>query len=354
MAATKAEAVHTHVKQEVPSPEPEPKPPTKRPRRIKTDDISQIKPDTTPDPPFKSKQTPSTVSLQARKLKLYTQHNHQSPFPTFPHPTPEECNLALRILTSLHGPHTRPSQPIASPTVAGCGASPSVLDALVRTILSQNTSSANSSRAYRSLVQTYGTTTTTKTKTITKTSPTLQWPAIVSAGQPVLEAAIRSGGLARVKSRVILALLDQVHARHGIYSLDHLHQAASADEAMSELLSFKGVGPKTASCVLLFCLGRESFAVDTHVWRITGLLGWRPEGATRDETHLHLDVRIPDECKYGLHVLMVTHGRKCAQCKAGGGRRPGKEAVGGCPLQEAFPVSGEDGGENGDGDGGKG
>jgi 3-methyladenine DNA glycosylase/8-oxoguanine DNA glycosylase len=45
-------------------------------------------------------------------------------------------------------------------------------------------------------------------------------------------------------------------------SLDDLH-AASDEDAMRTLVSFDGVGPKTASCVLLFCLGRESFAVDT-------------------------------------------------------------------------------------------
>jgi endonuclease III len=99
---------------------------------------------------------------------------------------------------------------------------------------------------------------------------------------------------------------------------------------MSEMLSFQGVGPKTASCVLLFCLQRESFAVDTHVWRISGLLGWRPKEASRDDTHAHLDVRIPDEDKYGLHILMVTHGKKCDECRAGG------KNLGKCELRMAF------------------
>ena len=46
----------------------------------------------------------------------------------------------------------------------------------------------------------------------------------------------------------------------------------------SELVKYKGVGPKTASCVLLFCLKRESFAVDTHIFRITKKIGWIPQG----------------------------------------------------------------------------
>ena len=102
---------------------------------------------------------------------------------------------------------------------------------------------------------------------------------------------------------------------------------------MRELISFKGVGPKTASCVLLFCVGRDSFAVDTHVHRLTGMLGWRPGTASRDETFAHLDVRIPDELKYGLHVLFVEHGRKCPECKAGG------KVLGKCELRKAFKRS---------------
>jgi endonuclease III len=90
------------------------------------------------------------------------------------------------------------------------------------------------------------------------------------------------------------------------------------------------VGPKTASCVLLFCLQREDFAVDTHVYRITGLLGWRPKAASREETYAHLNVRVPDEDKYGLHILLVGHGKKCDECRAGG------KSIGKCELRKAF------------------
>src|SRR5690606_17659285 len=131
------------------------------------------------------------------------------------------------------------------------------------------------------------------------------------------------------KSKVIMNILSQAKEKYGRYSLDHLFDASN-EEAMQELIGLKGVGPKTASCVLLFCLRRETFAVDTHVWRITGFLGWRPEKASRDETHAHLDAMIPDEEKYGLHVLLVTHGRLCQECKAGG------KKTGECELRRAF------------------
>lgn len=155
------------------------------------------------------------------------------------------------------------------------------------------------------------------------------WEEIVQGGQEKLQEAIKCGGLSQVKSRVILKILGQVYDKYGVYSLDHLHAAETGD-AMQELLSFDGVGPKTASCVLLFCLGREDFAVDTHVWRITGLLGWRPTKASREQTYFHLNKRIPDEDKYGLHILLVTHGKRCAECKAGG------RVTGACELRKAF------------------
>lgn len=155
------------------------------------------------------------------------------------------------------------------------------------------------------------------------------WASIVEGGEAKLQEAIKCGGLSAVKSRVIISILRQVYQKYGTYSLDHLHDAETED-AYKEMLAFQGVGPKTASCVLLFCLRRESFAVDTHVWRIAGLLGWRPKEAGREATQAHLEVRIPPEDKYGLHVLMVTHGRRCEECKAGG------KNIGKCELRKAF------------------
>lgn len=276
--------------------------------------------------------TPSKPSLASRKLKSHTASSTHplGPFPSFPQPTPSAAALAHEILARQHGPRLRPASVVADPTRAGCGDSPSVLDALVRTILSQNTSDTNSTRAKLSMDRAYGSSDA--------------WDQIAAGGQAKLEEAIRCGGLSQVKSKVILKILDQAMDKYGAYSLDHLHEA-STEDAMAEMLSFDGVGPKTASCVLLFCLQRDDFAVDTHVHRITGLLGWRPKTANREQTYAHLNRRIPDEHKYGLHILLVTHGKKCAECKAGG-RSAGK-----CELRRAFrdgapqeePVDGKDG-----------
>jgi endonuclease-3 len=69
-------------------------------------------------------------------------------------------------------------------------------------------------------------------------------------------------------------------------SLDYLWTLDTAS-AKAEIVRFKGVGPKTAACVLLFAMRRPEFPVDTHVWKIALKLGWVPASATR-ETTCHL------------------------------------------------------------------
>lgn len=320
-------------------------PPPKPPKRVKKEEVDDDDGESLvrSPPNTKSAESTSTSVLESKKLKEYAQYASRSPFPTFAHPSPAETRLAHRILSDLHGERTRPELgDIKAPTNrAGCGESPSVLDALVRTILSQNTSDTNAALAKQGLDAAYGYSSsiamTTTSKRCKKEEEEKEdddggdtvWHRIARGGPTKLESAIRRGGLAGTKSRAILQILDQVRQRHGVYSLDHLFDASDED-AMRELLSFRGVGHKTASCVLLFCLRRESFAVDTHVWRISGLLGWRPARATRDETYAHLNARIPDGEKYGLHVLMVRHGKVCEECKAGG------KNLGKCELRKAF------------------
>lgn len=140
--------------------------------------------------------------------------------------------------------------------------------------------------------------------------------------------SIKHGGLANKKAKTIQDVLVAIKAKHGVYSLQHLaSKDMSDDEAMKELVGYDGVGPKTASCVLLFCLGRDSFAVDTHIYRLSKVLGWVPQKADRVLAQAHLDLRVPDELKYGLHVLLIQHGRACSGCKKATGGK------GGCVLK---------------------
>lgn len=265
---------------------------------------------------------------KAKKLKLLASHSLSSPFPDYPHPTAEEA-LEVHSILSVEHPHIAKEQSLPKNdknAARTCGSVPNVLESLIGTILSQNTSGKNSTAAKRSLDVNFGRN---------------NFAAIAEALKEDVVEAIKSGGLANKKAGVIQKVLKEVRERHGSYSLQHLAgivegdvrgkakdagHAVSDEEAMQELVSYDGVGPKTASCVLLFCLGRASFPVDTHVYRLSKLLGWVPAKADRVTAQAHLDLKIPHELKYGLHVLMVAHGRRCKGCKTSGSRAA-------CPLR---------------------
>ncbi|KAK7685509.1 hypothetical protein QCA50_011374 [Cerrena zonata] len=251
---------------------------------------------------------------KAKKLKLLASHSLASPFPDYTRPTRSETFQVHDLLSRNHPSITtkRKAPSVANNSAKTCGSVPNVLESLIGTILSQNTAGRNSTAAKRSLDETFGKN---------------NFEAIATAPRAEVVEAIRRGGLANKKAGVIQTVLKEVKDRYGEYSLQHLagimeqntevsetkdksRSSISNEEAMSELISFEGVGPKTASCVLLFCLGRSSFPVDTHVFRLARLLGWVPLKADRVTAQAHLDLTIPDELKYGLHVLMVSHGKR--------------------------------------------
>lgn len=239
-----------------------------------------------------------------------------SPFPDFAHPSATQCAQATQALRQLHGTPKRKSVglPAACDEAAGCGDVPHVLDALVQTILSQNTTNANSTRAMQMLQRRFGG----------------NWQRVWQAPLQQVSQAIACGGLGTIKAQRIKKILDTTLAERGTFSLDHLH-TLSDEMAHKALMLFDGVGPKTASCVLLFCLGRDSFAVDTHVFRIAKLLGWIPKSASREQAYLHLDARVPQPLKYDLHVLLVRHGKCCVRCAPN--NRPQFAPKGPCPLE---------------------
>ncbi|KAL8655536.1 MAG: hypothetical protein Q9226_003013 [Calogaya cf. arnoldii] len=289
-----------------------------------------------------------------QKLNPYGLTPGTSPFPYWPHPTPEECQQVNDLLSSIHGTVKAPETiPEPSATVAGCGEVPSVLDALIRTLLSAATSGRNSSRAFQGLIEEYG----RKRTGIGKGS--VDWDAVRESDVSRVFNAIKSGGLADVKSKKIKLILDMVleenqARRHALVkagetanaeksptiepkgakdesdeankieregadeealTLDYLHTMPS-QESFNHMLKYPGIGVKTASCVTMFCLRRPSFAVDTHVFRLCQWLGWVPEKANRDTTFMHCEVMVPDKLKYSLHQLLIQHGKKCGRCRA--------------------------------------
>ncbi len=179
---------------------------------------------------------------------------------------------------------------------------------LVRTILSQSTTAANSSRAFEELLRRFPT-----------------WDALAQAPVGQIARAIRSGGLAKQKAPRIRAIIRQIVDEHGSATLDFLDRM-TVEQATDYLLRFDGVGPKTAACVLLFSLGKPVFPVDTHVRRIAERLGWVPPGLSDARIHEILGKAVPAKLRYRLHINMVTHGRRV--CRA---QKPDCSA---CPLTD--------------------
>lgn len=205
-------------------------------------------------------------------------------------PSPDSAKHILQLLRSFY------HSPLSTATHPKTKLRKAILDSLVATILSQATTNTNSSRAFKKL----------------KTRFT-SWESALEAGPEEIEACIACGGLAQAKSKVIHDILYKLKTEHKACSLEFIRDLPT-DEVKKVLCSFKGVGPKTASCVLMFAMDRPEFPVDTHVRRIAGRLGWMPPSSTPERTYERLNSCLPDDTKHELHVLLVEHGRKT--CKA--------------------------------------
>jgi endonuclease-3 len=95
------------------------------------------------------------------------------------------------------------------------------------------------------------------------------WEDVRDADVTAVIEAIRTAGLANQKGPRIQKILCQITAERGSLELDFLKEK-STEDVMSWLMQFNGVGPKTASIVLLFSLDKPAFPVDTHIQRVTG------------------------------------------------------------------------------------
>ena len=182
------------------------------------------------------------------------------------------------------------------------------LDELVSTILSQNTNDRNRDLAYNSL-----------------RAALPAWEQVRDADPKQVVDAIRIAGLANQKGPRIQAVLRQITAERGALDLSFLADL-STEEALAWLTRFNGVGPKTASIVLVFSLGKPAFPVDTHIYRVSGRIGLRPEKMSVEDAHGYLAAQFPP-AEYGpAHLNLIRLGREI--CHA---RKPNCPA---CPLRD--------------------
>ena len=184
---------------------------------------------------------------------------------------------------------------------------------LVETILSQNTSDTNSGRAFKSLLETFD-----------------NWESVVSADVERITDSIKRGGLANIKAERIQAVLRRIWEERGSFDLAFL-RGRPIPEAKAWLMRLPGVGPKTASCVLLFALGMPALPVDTHVFRVSWRLGLIDRRSSTEEAHELLERLIPEQQVYAFHMQMVQHGRRVCRARNPLCRR--------CVLEEICPSS---------------
>lgn len=146
--------------------------------------------------------------------------------------------------------------------------------------------------------------------------------------------AIRSAGLANQKGHRIQRALQQITEEHGVLNLGFLEDLP-LEEAKEWLLQFKGVGPKTAAIVLLFSLGKPAFPVDTHIYRVTGRLGLRPENITAEQAHNHLAELFDPVMYYDIHLNLIRHGREICHARSPQCERCSLSEI--CPFNKRVP-----------------
>eukprot|EP00927_Polykrikos_kofoidii_P047479 TRINITY_DN41656_c0_g1_i1.p1 TRINITY_DN41656_c0_g1~~TRINITY_DN41656_c0_g1_i1.p1 ORF type:complete len:357 (-),score=54.25 TRINITY_DN41656_c0_g1_i1:36-1043(-) len=244
----------------------------------------------------------SSASARSRRLKpksssqrsIATAAGSESAFPGFPRPT---ARAVERLHAALAAQFGERQPPAGKPKRK-------ILDTVVGTILSQNTTNVNSARAFRQLMRRFK-----------------GWDAVRVAKPAEVADAIKCGGLAPKKTKWIQHILKTLQSERGKTSMEYLRKL-SKEGVHAELERFPGIGKKTAAIINSFDVGHPDMAVDTHVFRYALQLGWAPTTTerqnhnsqkdatrwpvvTRDTVYAHLDATFPDWLKYSMHLILT-------------------------------------------------
>jgi endonuclease-3 len=168
---------------------------------------------------------------------------------------------------------------------------PKPIDMLIATILSQNTNDQNSYKAYQNLRKKYP-----------------DWDDANKARRTTIEKEIKIAGLGFQKSTAIKNLLNELKSKIGNFELEELNKLNDL-ESIEYLSSFKGIGVKTASCVLLFALGKNICPVDTHVHRTLNRIGI-VDTKTPDKTFFQINQKFPPKIAHSFHTNLIRLGRE--------------------------------------------
>jgi endonuclease-3 len=126
---------------------------------------------------------------------------------------------------------------------------------------------------------------------------------MVELGEDALRDAIKTIGLFNTKAKNVILLTQALIDQH----------SGEVPKTREQLQALPGVGRKTANVVLNTAFGEETFAVDTHVFRVCNRTGLAP-GKTPDEVEAKLDKIVPQPFRRDAHHWLILHGRYT--CKA--------------------------------------
>lgn len=191
---------------------------------------------------------------------------------------------------------------------------PNPVDMLIATILSQNTNDNNSYKAFQKLKEKYPT-----------------WEEAAKAKRISIESVIKIAGLGKQKSHAIKNFLSEIVKKENEISLEYLKDI-NEQKAIEALMSYNGVGVKTASCVLLFAMDRNICPVDTHVHRTVNRIGI-VSAKTPDKTFEQLNKDFPPKIAHSFHTNLIRLGREI--CK------PKNPSCGICPLNKICNYEGK-------------
>lgn len=152
---------------------------------------------------------------------------------------------------------------------------------LISTVLSQRTRDEFTDRAAKQLFKWY------------KTANQL-----ARAQGKKIEQLIKPSGFYRIKAKRIKAISRELLKNHN----------GKVPDDIDSLLRLPGVGRKTANCVLVYAFRKAALPVDTHVHRISNLIGW-VKTRTPEETEQELMRVIPKKHWIQLNELLVKHGQ---------------------------------------------
>ncbi len=187
---------------------------------------------------------------------------------------------------------------------------------VVFTILSQHTSDINSGRAFRLLMERFGT-----------------LEAVAAGSVAEIEDAISPGGLARVKAPRIKEVLNLILELNGSLDLSFLREMPLND-AKEWLKQLPGIGPKSAGIILSFSLGMPAMAIDTHIYRVCQRLKLIGPKVNAEKAHDIMEAMVAPEQVFQFHVAFITHGRQV--CKAQRPRCVECVVAPSCPSRDQF------------------